>query len=368
MTPVGDTPQAADITTLEDTQSGAIVLNRNANDGAEVTHFKISNITGGTLYQNDGVTQINAGDYITFAEGNAGLKFTPDANSNSNGSFDVESSENGLSVAAQSAAATSTITVTPVGDTPQAADITTLEDTQSGAIVLNRNANDGTEVTHFKISNITGGTLYQNDGVTQINAGDYITFAEGNAGLKFTPDANSNSNGSFDVESSEDGLSVAAQSAAATSTITVTPVGDTPQAADITTLEDTQSGAIVLNRNANDGAEVTHFKISNITGGTLYQNDGVTQINVGDYITFAEGNAGLKFTPDANSNTSGSFDVESSEDGLSVAAQSAAATSTITVTPVGDTPQVADITTLEDTQSGAIVLNRHASDGGDARR
>ena len=43
------------------------------------------------------------------------------------GSFDVESSENGTSVATQSGIATSTITVTPVGDTPQAADITTLE-------------------------------------------------------------------------------------------------------------------------------------------------------------------------------------------------------------------------------------------------
>ena len=103
------------------------------------------------------------------------------------GNFDVESSENGTSVAAQSGVVTSTITVTPVGDTPQAANITTLEETQSGAIVLNRNANDGAEVTHFKISNISGGTLYKNDGTTVISANSYITFAEAQAGLKFTP-------------------------------------------------------------------------------------------------------------------------------------------------------------------------------------
>ena len=40
----------------------------------------------------------------------------------------------------------------------------------------------------------------------------------------------------------------------------------------------------------------------------------------------------------------------------SLAAQSGKATSTITVTPVGETPQVASITTTEDTQSGAIEI------------
>ena len=137
--------------------------------------------------------------------------------------------------------------------------------------------------------------------------------------MKFTPDANSTSTGSFDVQSSEDGSSVAAQSGAvATSTITVTPVGDTPQVADITTLEDTQSGAIVINRNAEDGSEVTHFKISGISGGLLYLADGTTAVANNSYITFAEAQAGLKFTPDANSTTAGSFDVQSSEDGTSV--------------------------------------------------
>ena len=56
-------------------------------------------------------------------------------------------------------------------------------------------------------------------------------------------------------------------------------------------------------------------------------------INDGDYITFAQGNAGLKFTPDADRNTAATFDVESSEDGSTVAAQSGTATSTITITP-----------------------------------
>ena len=37
--------QNLDKDTLEDTLSGAIVLNRHAADGAEVTHFRISGVT-----------------------------------------------------------------------------------------------------------------------------------------------------------------------------------------------------------------------------------------------------------------------------------------------------------------------------------
>ena len=44
---------------------------------------------------------------------------------------------------------------------------------------------------------------------------------------------------------------------------------------------------------------MTHFKITGITNGTLYQNDGTTPITNSTFITFAEGNAGLKFTPTA---------------------------------------------------------------------
>ena len=151
---------------------------------------------------------------------------------------------------------------------------------------------------------------------------------------------------------------MAAQSGVATSTISITPVGDTPVVPNITTDEDTQTGPIVVDWHATDGAEVTHFRISGITNGSLFQADGSTAISNGEYITYAQGQAGLTFTPTADSVLAGSFGVESSEDGTNVAAQSAVATSTITVTPVGDTPVVADITTVEEAQSGLIVIDR----------
>ncbi|MDB5336610.1 MAG: regulatory domain of in-like proprotein convertase, partial [Planctomycetaceae bacterium] len=371
VTPIGDTPQVASIVTLEDSLSGPIVIGRNANDGNEVTHFKVSGVTGGSLFKSDGATQINNGSFITFAEAQSGVRFLPSANSTSDGHFDVESSQNGSTVAAQSGKATSTITVTPIGDTPVVASLVTLEDTLSGPIVIGRHPNDGNEVTHFKISGINGGSLFKSDGVTQISNGSFITFAEAQAGVRFLPSANSTSDGHFDVESSQNGSTVAAQSGKATSTITVTPIGDTPMVASLVTLEDTLSGPIVIGRHPNDGNEVTHFKISGITGGSLFKSDGVTQINNGSFITFAEAQSGVRFLPSANSTSDGHFDVESSQNGSTVAAQSGKATSTITVTSVNDVPTIDLIpdptAILQDAGLQSIGLNGISAGGGEVQ-
>jgi hypothetical protein len=85
-------------------------------------------------------------------------------------------------------------------------------------------------------------------------------------------------------------------STGATVSITVNPIADIPSVTTVTTAEDTQStGGLVITRNLADGAEVTHFKITGITGGTLYKNDGTTVINNNNYVTAAEGGAGLKY-------------------------------------------------------------------------
>ena len=89
--PVADTPSVTKATTTRDkqTQSG-LVISRNPVDGAEVTHFKITAITSGTLYQNNGTTPITNNSFITFAQGNAGLKFTPVLGGSGNGSFKIQ--------------------------------------------------------------------------------------------------------------------------------------------------------------------------------------------------------------------------------------------------------------------------------------
>jgi len=103
------------------------------------------------------------------------------------------------------------------------------------------------------------------------------------------------------------------ESNVATVSITLIAMADTPSVTNAATNEDTQStSGLVISRNPADGEEVTHFKITGIANGTLYQNDGTTAINNGDFITFAQGNAGLKFTPAPHFIGSGSFMVQAS--------------------------------------------------------
>ena len=177
---------------------------------------------------------------------------------------------------------------------------------------------DGDTLTISSFSQPTNGSLAENgDGtVTYTSAGNF------NGVDSFT----------YTISDSNGGT------ASGAAIIVVTPVGDTPQVTNMSTDAGVQSGLINLDRNANDGAEVTYFKISGITNGTLYLADGVTRIDNNDFITVGQGQAGLRFTPAANSTADGSFNVESSEDGVSVASQSGIATSTISVLTTASPP------------------------------
>jgi hypothetical protein len=74
-------PTLTGTTTDEDVWSTTgLVITANIADGGLTTHFKITDILAGTLYQNDGTTVITAGSFITKAQGAAGLKFLPSAN------------------------------------------------------------------------------------------------------------------------------------------------------------------------------------------------------------------------------------------------------------------------------------------------
>jgi len=332
--------------TVEDVQtSSGLVMTLNAADGPEVGFVRISNIVGGTLYKNDGTTVINDGDFITAAEGAAGLRFTPTANSFGTGSFDVQASTSSSTGGLGGGVVTSTVTVQAQADTPSITSTVTLEDTQStSGLVISRNAVDGSEVSHYKITGITGGTLYKSDGTTVITNGDFITAAEGAAGLKFTPSANSISAGSVNVQASTSASDAGLGGGVITGTINVTPVADTPSVSNAVTVEDVQtSSGLVISRNASDTTEVTHFKITGITGGTLYKNDGTTVINDGDFITFAEGNAGLKFSFPPNVSGSGSFNVQASTAANDSGLGGSVATASITASAVNDAPVISGL-------------------------
>lgn len=56
---------------------------------------------------------------------------------------------------------------------------------------------------------------------------------------------------------------------------------------------------IVIERNSFDGPEVSHFQITGITGGHLFQNDGHAEIQNNNFITVFEAQQGLRFQPTA---------------------------------------------------------------------
>ncbi len=190
---------------------------------SSATYFQITGITGGTLYQHDGTTQITSGSFITLAQGAAGLKFTPTTGSLASGSFTVQESAIAAAGGLSGPTATATIAVTLAG--PAVTGATTTENTQTtSGLVITPGANDSTSA-FFQITGITGGTLFQNNGTTPIASGSFITLAQGEAGLKFTPTTGSLAGGSFTVQESTTNSVGGLSGATATATITVTLSG-----------------------------------------------------------------------------------------------------------------------------------------------
>ena len=95
--------------------------------------------------------------------------------------------------------------------------------------------------------------------------------------------------------------------------------------------------------------------------GVLFKNNGTTAINNNDFITFAEGNAGLKFTPAASLNTQAGnlfgFTVQAAVDALGTGISPSIAVA-ITVNAVNDVPSFTrgpDQGVLEDSGVRTVV-------------
>jgi hypothetical protein len=317
------------------TTSG-LVITPAAADAALVTNYLITNITHGSLFLNDGTTAVSNGTMITLAQGAAGLKFTPDTNFVGQASFTVQQSPDANVADASGTTAVAAVTVTPAVLTgPPAITPATTTGTQqtTSGLVITPAAADGTLVTNYLITNITHGSLFLNDGVTAISNGSMITLAQGAAGLKFTPAASFVGQASFTVQQSPDANAADASGTTATGLVTVNLTGP-PSVTSAVAGENhqTTSGLVIL-PSATEAAFVTNFQITNITGGTLFQHDGTTAINSGDFITLAQGAAGLKFTPTTGSTVTGSFTVQESTTANVGGLGGATATATIIVVP-----------------------------------
>ena len=303
----------SDATTTENTQTtSGLVITPSAGDADVVNNFQITNIIGGSLFLNDGTTPVTDGQFITVAQGAAGLKFTPTTGSQANGAFTIQESTTAGATGLIGAAATATITLLMPAGPPLVTDAETTENTQTAAgLVITPAPADTGLVKSFQITTISGGSLFLSDGVTPVTDGEFISVAQGAAGLKFTPAAGSPVNGSFSVqESATTGVS-GLSGAPAAATITG-PLGP-PVATDAETTENTQTAAgLVITPAPADTGLVKSFQITAINGGSLFLSNGVTPVADGEFISVAQGAAGLKFTPTARSPVNGSFSIQES--------------------------------------------------------
>src|SRR2546428_3234396 len=286
-----------------------------------------------TLFRSKTVSNA-VGGTVSIVGGN--VVFTPTADYNGPASFEYtvedNGTTNGVADPKTSAAASVSFAITEVNDAPTAVNDTLssiAEDSGPRPIpfaTLTANdspgpANESGQTLVVKtVSNAVGGTVSILGGnVVFTPTADY----NGAASFQYTVEDNGTTNGVADPKTS----------AAATVSFHLTPVADTPSVTNATTNAKRQTtSGLVISRNPADGPEVTHFKITGITGGTLLKHDGTTVIHNGDFITFAEGTAVTKFTPGTSN---GSFMVQASLSASDAGLGGGTALATITINALG---------------------------------
>jgi hypothetical protein len=199
------------------------------------------------------------------------------------------------------------------------------------------------------LGTIAGLTFTGGDGTDDATMTFTGTLAEINAalaGLRFSPQANFNGAATITIVANDQGNTGAGGAKSDTDTInvTVTPVADTPSITAATTPEDTQTtSGLVVSLNAADGDEVTHVKVTNITGGTLFLSNGTTMVENGDFVPADEAIAGFRFTPAENFNGAASFRIQAATSSVDAGLAGDVVTAQITVTPVNDAPDLAPL-------------------------
>lgn len=174
--PVANTPSVTGASTSAGTQTtSGLVITRNAADGAEVPYYQITGITGGTLFQSDGTTPITNGQFITVAQGAAGLKFTPTVGAVS-GSFQVQASTSNNTLGLGGSLVTATVAI-------------------SGATTLTLNGSAGGDHMTIDFQDATHFTVTQNGTTTsyttgQVNKLDFAGASGGNEVVIFEDNTN----------------------------------------------------------------------------------------------------------------------------------------------------------------------------------
>ncbi|QEL20720.1 autotransporter-associated beta strand repeat-containing protein [Limnoglobus roseus] len=189
----------------------------------------------------------------------------------------------------------------------------------------------GQALTIVAVGNAVGGTVTLQGSTVLFAPAPNFT---GTASFDYTVQDNGTTNGFADPKTATGRASFAITAAPA--------VAGVPTVTAAATIEDTQtSSGLIVTPNAADGAAVSAFQISGIVGGQLFKSDGDTPINNGDFVSLAEGAAGLRFTPAADANTTAggtfSFVAKGAFDATG-AGLGAGTVANITVNAVDDAP------------------------------
>jgi uncharacterized repeat protein (TIGR01451 family) len=267
------------------------------------------------------------------------LTFTPVANANGTATITVRVTDPGSNTApnVNFFERTFVVNVAAVNDAPTLdalSDLTLAEDALEQTVPLAGIADGDPELAQTLTITATSSNL-------ALIANPTVNYTSANpaGNIQFTPVANAYGTATITVRVRDNGSNTAPNVNFFERTFVITVVGvpdGAPEVTNATTLEDTQStGGLVLT--APDAA-TTHFQITAINGGTLFLNDGTTTIANGDFITVAQGNAGLRFTPNPNSIAEGSFSAQQSNGNSAPGLAGETTSATITLTPVNDSP------------------------------
>ncbi|MGE5362661.1 MAG: LamG-like jellyroll fold domain-containing protein [Bacteroidota bacterium] len=225
---------------------------------------------------------------------------------------------------------------------------------------------DGDNYIKIKITGLpSGGTLKYNSSAVTLNQ---IIPLSGFAGLEYYPNADYHGSTGFTYQAS-DGSDYSADAAV---NITVTPVADNIAVTGSATDEDVQTtSGLVVTRNAADGAEVSHFKVTGVTNGKLYLNDGITEVVSGSFVPFGTGTVSLKFTPANDFNGTASFTVQASTSSADAGLGGQSATAEIVVAADNDLPTLDAISNSDiiyaDSPESIITLSGITAGGGESQ-
>ncbi len=335
VSPVADAPLISDAETREDTQSyDGLVILRNPADGPEVSHVMITNVIGGQLYRPDGTTPLSIGAIVDLTTAAQGLRFTPAANRTLPGSVEVRAATSATGDGLSTPATASIAIIAVVDGAPSITGTTVREDEMGRPdIVITRNVIDSEEIRYFRIVSDAPGRFYLNDGVTMVLNGGFVSAAAASNGIRFRPNPNIFGNYTVHAQAATSPTVEGIGGDDASAPIIVTPVADVPRITGTTVLEGGMSstGLVVLPNSA-DGAEVTHYRIATVVGGTLFLADGMTSVAVGQFITVAQGAAGLKFAAPIASMANGMVEVQAATGTSLTATTPTRATALISIT------------------------------------